>query len=75
MTARQAPVHRVGDFAADQAPLASALPFASTSVHVPVTAPLVVSGTAVHVPASGTPLPVVALHVPDRVVCTFAAES
>src|SRR5215211_6748318 len=41
ISARQAPVHPWGDFAADHAPSARALPCASTSVHVPVTVPVV----------------------------------
>ena len=75
MAARHAPVHRVGDFAADHAPPASVLPCASRSVHVPVTVPWIVSSSAVHVPARGAPLLVVALHAPVRLFCVCAAES
>src|SRR5215204_6501516 len=64
-TARQAPVHPTGAFAADHAPSARVLPFASTSAHVPVTVPAV-SSIAVHVPMSVRPLLVAALHEPAR---------
>jgi hypothetical protein len=73
--ARQAPFHCVAAFAADQPPLATVLPCASVSVHIPVTVLPVESRTAVHVPISGAPLAVVALHVPDRLFCAVAAES
>jgi hypothetical protein len=51
------------------------LPCASTSVHVPVTVPLMGSGTAVHVPTKVTPPRLLALHVPDRSLCVLLAVS
>ena len=75
MTARQAPVHCVGDFAADHAPLATVLSCASTSVQVPVTAPFVMSKTAVHVPNSVRPVLVLAPQLPDRCNWALAAAS
>jgi hypothetical protein len=75
MTARQAPLHRPGAFAADHPPLATCLPCASASAHVPVTVPLVESGTAVQVPISVTPLLVLALHVPERLLWALRAVS
>jgi len=62
--ARQDPVHPAADFAADHAPRLNVWPFASTSVHVPVTVPLVASATAVHVPTSVSPVLFLALHEP-----------
>jgi hypothetical protein len=73
--ARQAPVHRVGDFAADHPPLATVLPCASASVHAPVTAPLAESGTALQVPISVRPLLDLALQVPDWFFCTVPDAS
>src|SRR5205085_7746506 len=62
--ARQLPIHPSGDFDADHPPLAIVVPCALTSVHVPVTVPLVRSGTAVHVPPNVRPLLLLAPHVP-----------
>ena len=75
MTARQLPVHRVEDFDADHAPLATDLPRASTTAHVPVTVPAVESGSAVHAPTNVRPVLVLALQVPDRLAGTLTAES
>ena len=74
-TARHAPFHRSGDFAADHAPLASVRFSASTRVHVPVTVAPVESGSPVHVPISRIVLPDVALHVPDRLAWRWTAGS
>src|SRR5688572_17767232 len=46
-TARQLPLQPDAAFAADQAPCATTLRFASTSVHVPRTVPAAASGMAV----------------------------
>jgi len=75
MIARQAPVHPVADFAADHPPFATVPPCGPRSVHVPVTLPRVESATAVHVPTSVRPPPVVAAHVPERLLRAFPAES
>jgi hypothetical protein len=61
--ARQAPVHPADDFAADHVPRAAILRFASVSVHVPVTAPVLASIAAVHVPCSVRPDALRALQV------------
>ena len=61
---RQAPVHPVGDFAADHPPAATVVPFASSRVHVPVTAPVFGSATAVHVPFSVSPVLLRAVQPP-----------
>jgi hypothetical protein len=68
-SARQAPVHPVGAFAADHPPFITVLPCPSTSAHVPVIARPVESGFPVHVPINVRPLALAALHVPERSAC------
>lgn len=73
--ARHAPFHPVRDFAADHPPRLTVRPFASTSVHVPLTAPVVGSATAVQVPPSVSPVLLLAVHDPDRAVWAAAGVS
>ena len=64
-TARQAPVQRVADFAADHPPVATVRPCVSSSVHVPVTVLFAGLGTAVQVPRRMRPLLADAVQPPE----------